>query len=139
MGSVLLLIPLLAGPAPPSQGTLIVLDKAGAAAQLVSLKTGKIEATLPTGAARFFAIRIGDRTQLCFDACEICGDKGYFEDNGALVCRNCTSPIALTTVGRAGGCNPIPISTREVAGASGPLLEIRAAELEAVLPRLGGR
>ena len=51
MRSALLLIALLAGPgpAPTSHGTLIVLDKAGAAAQLVSLKTGKVEATLPTG------------------------------------------------------------------------------------------
>lgn len=51
MRFVLLLIPLLLGPgpAPTSQGTLIVLDKSGAAAQLVSLKTGKVEATLPTG------------------------------------------------------------------------------------------
>lgn len=50
MSFLLLAITLLAGPAPASSGTLIVLDKAGAAAQLVSLKTGKVEATLPTGA-----------------------------------------------------------------------------------------
>jgi YVTN family beta-propeller protein len=37
-----------AAPAAPA-GTLIVLDKAGAKAQLVSLATGKVEATLPTG------------------------------------------------------------------------------------------
>ncbi|HET9300304.1 MAG TPA: cytochrome D1 domain-containing protein [Candidatus Polarisedimenticolaceae bacterium] len=51
MRSLLLVVPLLAAPASPpaSHGTLIVLDKAGAAAQLVSLKTGKVEATLPPG------------------------------------------------------------------------------------------
>jgi YVTN family beta-propeller protein len=52
MTSLLLAVALLAGPAPAapaSTGTLIVLDKTGAKAQLVSLKTGKVEATLPTG------------------------------------------------------------------------------------------
>ena len=49
MSFLLLALALLAGPAPAASGTLIVLDKAGAAAQLVSLKTGKVEATLPTG------------------------------------------------------------------------------------------
>lgn len=97
------------------------------------------EAALPAGTARFFVIKIGQRIQVCFDACEICGDRGYFESKGALVCRNCTSPIALATVGRGGGCNPIPIPHRDVAGPQGPALEIQTAEIERVLPHLGGR
>ena len=97
------------------------------------------EATLPNGAARFFAIKIADKIQVCFDACEICGDRGYFEQKGALVCRNCTSPIALATVGRGGGCNPIPIPHQDVAGAQGPTLVIQTADLERGLPHLGGR
>lgn len=97
------------------------------------------EATLPAGSARFFAIRIGDRVQVCFDACEICGDKGYYEQGSALVCRNCISPIARSTVGRPGGCNPIPIPHREVAGAGGPAIEIRAADLATALPQMRGR
>lgn len=97
------------------------------------------ETTLPGGTARLFAIKIASRIQVCFDACEICGDRGYFEQKGALVCRNCTSPIALATVGRGGGCNPIPVPHQEVEGPQGPALVIRTLDLEQVLPRLGGR
>jgi len=97
------------------------------------------EATLSNGTARFFAIKIADKIQVCFDACEICGDRGYFEQKGALVCRNCTSPIALATVGRGGGCNPIPIPHQDVAGAQVPTLVIQTADLERGLPHLGGR
>jgi FTR1 family protein len=61
---------------------------------------------------RFFAIRVGDRVQTCFDGCEICGSVGYFQEGPHVVCRNCTSPIALRTLGRAGGCNPIPLESR---------------------------
>lgn len=97
------------------------------------------ETTLPAGTARIFAIKVGDHIQVCFDACEICGDRGYFESKGALVCRNCTSPIALSTIGRGGGCNPIPVPHEDVQGPQGPALEIRTTDLEKVLPRLGGR
>jgi len=68
------------------------------------------QVALPQGPARFFVIQVGTELRTCFDACEICGDKGYFEDRGAVVCRNCTSPIALSSLGRSGGCNPIPLS-----------------------------
>jgi hypothetical protein len=62
---------------------------------------------------RFFAIKVGDEIKTCYDACEICGDKGYFESKGALICRNCTAPIVPTSIGRSGGCNPIPIANRQ--------------------------
>ncbi len=84
---------------------------------------------------RFFLIRVGGEVRACFDACEICGDKGYFEDRGALVCRNCTSPIAIASLGRRGGCNPIPLPCERV----GDTLRIRAPDLDAVLPHLRGR
>src|SRR5262245_16848434 len=42
---------------------------------------------------RLFAVDVGGEARTCFDACEICGDQGYFEDQSSLVCRNCTSPI----------------------------------------------
>jgi high-affinity iron transporter len=84
---------------------------------------------------RFFAIRVGEQLQTCFDACEICGDKGYFEEGGAVVCRNCTSPIALATLGREGGCNPIPLRH----ATTGDSLAFAAADLRAVIPHLGGK
>src|SRR5262249_55471560 len=45
------------------------------------------EAELPQGRVRLFALRMGGAVRVCFDACEICGDKGYFEQGGAMVCR----------------------------------------------------
>ncbi|HEV8479293.1 MAG TPA: Fe-S-containing protein [Candidatus Eisenbacteria bacterium] len=75
---------------------------------------------------RFFAIKrpAGDYVT-CFDACEICGDKGYYEETGGMTCRNCTAPINLATLGRTGGCNPVPLAS-SVEGAN---LIIRQAEL----------
>jgi len=93
------------------------------------------EVTLPEGAARFFAIEVDGEPRVCFDACEICGDRGYFEQGGALVCRNCASPIPLKTLGRGGGCNPIPLPLR----LEGGRLLVREADLRAGLPRLKGR
>jgi uncharacterized membrane protein len=83
---------------------------------------------------RFFAIRYGGAVRTCFDACEICGAKGYFEDHGAVVCRNCTSPIVLSSLGRSGGCNPIPLS-HEIGGR----VTVAGGELARALPRLRGR
>jgi len=94
------------------------------------------QATLPEAPVRFFAVRVGDRVLTCFDACEICGAKGYFENGSALVCRNCASPISRATLGRQGGCNPIPL--RHGVGANGELT-IAEQDLRAVLPHLEGR
>ena len=84
---------------------------------------------------RFFAIQVGSELRTCLDACVICGEKGYFEDRGALVCRNCTSPIALTTLGRTGGCNPIPLPSRTVGGE----VRVSAADLATARARIPGR
>src|SRR5262245_34771441 len=94
------------------------------------------QATLPEAPVRFFAVRIGERVVTCFDACEICGAKGYFEDGHAVVCRNCASPIPRTTLGRAGGCNPIPLPHGTEAGGA---LTIAEQDLRAILPHLEGR
>ena len=83
---------------------------------------------------RLFAVRVGGKVQTCFDACEICGDKGYFQDGGTVVCRNCTSPIALTSLGRTGGCNPIPLVHNDIAG----VVTIDQAEIARALPHLKG-
>lgn len=93
------------------------------------------EAPLGNASVRFFALQVGNDTKLCFDACEICGDRGYFLDGGAVICRNCTSPIALQTLGRTGGCNPIPLPHHEEAGQ----LVVLESDLAAVLPKLQGR
>lgn len=43
-----------------------------------------------------------------FDACMICGDMGYIKEDNQLICISCNVRIFLPSVGKAGGCNPIP-------------------------------
>lgn len=44
------------------------------------------------------------------DACEICGEAGYYENNeGQVVCKKCGVVMNTTTIGMKGGCNPIII------------------------------
>ncbi|TMQ64610.1 MAG: DUF2318 domain-containing protein [Candidatus Eisenbacteria bacterium] len=96
------------------------------------------EVTLPQRSVRFFAVRVGDTIQTCFDACVICGDKGYYEDGASVVCRNCTSPIVRASLGQHGGCNPIPLPHREIPGSPARVLVLEH-DLEAGLPALEGR
>jgi high-affinity iron transporter len=44
------------------------------------------------------------------DACAICGPVGFYNSGTqGLTCKNCDAPINPSTVGDAGGCNPIPL------------------------------
>ena len=47
-----------------------------------------------------------------FDACEICGSKGYYQKGQNVVCRNCASAIFIPTIGTRGGCNPVPLESK---------------------------
>lgn len=40
------------------------------------------------------------------DACDICGETGYFERNGQIVCKLCDVVMNINTIGFKGGCNP---------------------------------
>lgn len=44
-----------------------------------------------------------------FDACSICGDIGYVKDGSELICVACNVRIFLPSVGKGGGCNPLPL------------------------------
>ncbi len=60
---------------------------------------------------RFFLInRFKDKLApvAVFDACAICGDMGYIKDGDNLICISCNVRIYLASVGKPGGCNPIP-------------------------------
>ncbi|MBP1759990.1 MAG: iron permease, partial [Firmicutes bacterium] len=49
------------------------------------------------------------------DACAICGSAGYSQDKEGernLICKNCNAPIAINTIGVAGGCNPIDLKSK---------------------------
>ena len=43
------------------------------------------------------------------DACEICGETGYYEKDGVVVCNRCDVVMNINTIGYEGGCNPIVI------------------------------
>lgn len=46
---------------------------------------------------------------ICLDACEICPPDGYGQAKEHVVCIYCMTPIPFDTVGKPGGCNPIPL------------------------------
>jgi FTR1 family protein len=89
----------------------------------------------PGRLVRFFGVKVGGEIRTCFDACEICGDKGYFQEGGTVICRNCASPIVLASLGQTGGCNPIPLPHALESGRC----VVRAADIAAMVPHLTGR
>lgn len=72
-------------------------------------------------AVRFIAVRVEegdgpDAVVTGFDACLICGDKGYVQDQAGVACLHCHSVIHPPSIGMAGGCNPIPLASRVEGG-----------------------
>ncbi|WP_133543511.1 Fe-S-containing protein [Mesocricetibacter intestinalis] len=63
-------------------------------------------------AVRFFVInRQPERLSLAvvFDACLLCGDQGYVMQDNQVVCVGCGVRIFTPSIGKPGGCNPVPI------------------------------
>ena len=61
---------------------------------------------------RFIVIRRPDQSLVAaFDACEICGNQGYYQKGPNVICKNCASAIFIPSIGVRGGCNPIPIAS----------------------------
>jgi uncharacterized membrane protein/YHS domain-containing protein len=78
---------------------------------------------------RFFLIdrsRGQGRIGVVFDACMLCGDMGYLQVNNEVVCIACNVRMFLPSIGKAGGCNPIPLPHSIV----GNQVVIAAAELD---------
>lgn len=62
---------------------------------------------------RIIVIRRPDQSiAATFDACEICGNQGYYQKGPNVICKNCASAIFIPTIGIRGGCNPIPLASR---------------------------
>jgi uncharacterized membrane protein len=49
------------------------------------------------------------------DACAICKPDGYGQAEGTVICHYCKTLIPVDTVGKTGGCNPVPIPFNETA------------------------
>ncbi len=61
---------------------------------------------------RFIVIAKPDKTlAVALDACQICGTQGYYQKDHEVICRNCASDIVISSIGTAGGCNPIPLKS----------------------------
>jgi high-affinity iron transporter len=93
----------------------------------------------PVGGAgvRFIALALDARRGpivTAFDACEICGSKGYFQDGGNIACLHCGSTIYPPSIGQHGGCNPIPLPSHTEAGQ----LVLRQSDLAAGLALFAG-
>jgi high-affinity iron transporter len=91
-------------------------------------------------AVRFIAVPLDDPRKpgaaivAAFDACEICGSKGYYQEGGSVTCLHCGSTIYPPSIGQRGGCNPVPLPSRR----AGDLLLLRVADLAAGARRFGG-
>jgi len=56
---------------------------------------------------------------VALDECEICrpaewnkSAQGYAQSGSYLICKYCVTPIAISTINKPGGCNPIPVPFR---------------------------
>ena len=68
--------------------------------------------TAPSGIkVRFIVIKKPNSSSygVGLDACDICGETGYFERDGQVVCKLCDVVMNINTIGFKGGCNPIVI------------------------------
>jgi hypothetical protein len=64
--------------------------------------------------ARFFVLMRSDaRLVACLDACSICQPQGYGQGEGTVICYYCRTLIPIETVGKPGGCNPVPLPLSE--------------------------
>lgn len=64
------------------------------------------------------------------DACQICGPVGFYKSGNNIVCKMCASPVNASSVGIAGGCNPIPLQSTIAGG----YVIVRAQALQALVP-----
>ncbi len=67
---------------------------------------------------RFIAVMAGDpgHVGIAFDACEICGSQGYYQDGPTILCLHCRSAVYAPSIGQGGGCNPIPLAAHTEGG-----------------------
>ena len=71
--------------------------------------------TTPNGIeTRFIVIKKPNSSAygIGLDACDICGQTGYYQRGDQVVCNRCDVVMNINTIGFKGGCNPIPIDYR---------------------------
>jgi uncharacterized membrane protein len=78
---------------------------------------------------RFFMINRAkglNRIAVVYDACMLCGDMGYLQEKDEVICIACNVRIFKPSIGKAGGCNPIPLKH----AVEGEHIVVSAEELE---------
>ncbi|MFY9824055.1 MAG: Fe-S-containing protein [Thermoanaerobaculia bacterium] len=95
-------------------------------------KLQRFQATVDGFPVRFIAIPIepvekGGRIATAFDACVICGPRGYYQEGTNVTCLHCGSGVYPPSIGQSGGCNPVPLTSR----VEGRDLVLKAADLAA--------
>lgn len=93
----------------------IVISKKGE----INLEDGKLHKYLfkqGDKEARFFVLLTPEgKLTVDLDACAICKPDGYGQAEGSVICYYCKTLIPLETVGKPGGCNPVPVQFTEKA------------------------
>jgi len=89
----------------------------------------RFQTTVAGQTVRFFAIPIakGGPIATAFDACLLCGPRGYYQESGNVICLHCGSVIYPPSIGQTGGCNPVPLASK----VEGSDLVLTAADLAA--------
>jgi FTR1 family protein len=120
-----------------SPATPVTVTDGAVRIPLSSFEGGKLhrfQVTIEGVGVRFIAVPIDEKaTEIAtaFDACDICGAKGYFQDGTSITCLHCHSAIYPPSIGQRGGCNPAPLPSRREGGD----LVIAASDLAAGAPR----
>lgn len=111
------------GQAPPTLSAPERLTPAGDVVRIpyATVADGKLHryaVELDGTAVRFIVVVAGEPAHLgvAFDACEICGSQGYYEDGPTILCLHCRSAVFAPSIGQGGGCNPIPLASRREGG-----------------------
>jgi high-affinity iron transporter len=87
----------------------------------------RFQVTIGGRPVRFIAVPVekGGRIATAFDACVICGPRGYYQNGPNITCLHCGSVIYPPTIGQPGGCNPVPLPSH----AEGNQLVLAASDL----------
>jgi high-affinity iron transporter len=126
-------------PAAPAAGPGAAAAAGASAGAAAGAGAGTTAGAGAGGTVRFIAVPLADPGQpgtviaTAFDACEICGAKGYYQEGGNIACLHCGSTIYPPSIGQHGGCNPIPLASRREGGD----LVLTVADLAAGLPHFG--
>jgi uncharacterized membrane protein len=102
----------------------------------------KFSITVDGEEVRLFIMKKPDGTlAVCLDACEICQPEGYGQAPEHVVCLYCKTPILFASLGKPGGCNPIPLAALvtdkdvqvDVAEISGQWAKVKSGEAKGMV------